>query len=109
MRLGLNTRRSRGRGGPPRRRQMHRPNQQLDSNGPAGRVRGTATHIYERYLMQARDAQTVGDTVRAEPLLQPAAHYFTLLNLKVQGREQVNHTHPRQVATRKERRRGKAW
>ena len=64
---------------------MNRPNQQLDSNGPEGRVRGTATHIYERYLVQARDAQTSGDTVLAENFMQHAEHYFRVMNLNGQG------------------------
>src|SRR3546814_11354120 len=45
--------------------------------------------------MQARDAQTVGDTVRAENLLQHAEHYFRLLNLNGQGQQQVNQSRPR--------------
>src|SRR3546814_18730380 len=45
--------------------------------------------------MQARDAQTVGDTVLAENLLQHAEHYFRLLNLNGQGQQQVNQSRPR--------------
>src|SRR5690554_1087655 len=81
---------------------MHRPNQQLDSNGPEGRVRGTASHIYERYLIQARDAQMGGDNVLAENLYQHAEHYFRVLNLNGQANPQANQSRPRSDADLRE-------
>ena len=80
MRQGLNTRRSRGRGNPRGRHPQQFRNQQLDSNGPEGRIRGTANQIYDRYLALARDAQGSGDAVLVENLLQHAEHYFRLMN-----------------------------
>ena len=77
----MNTRRSRGRGNPRGGRHPNFRNQQLDSNGPEGRIRGTANQIHDRYLVLARDAQAVGDTVLAENLLQHAEHYFRLMSL----------------------------
>ena len=81
---------------------MHRPKQQLDSNGPEGRVRGTASHIYERYLIQARDAQMGGDNVLAENLYQHAEHYFRVLNLNGQANPQANQSRPRSDADLRE-------
>lgn len=81
MKQGLNPRRSRGRGNPRGRHpNTGNRNHQLDSNGPEGRIRGSAAQILERYLALARDAQSSGDTVAAENLFQHAEHYFRLLN-----------------------------
>ena len=52
----------------------------LDSNGPAGRLRGTAAQLQEKYRSLATDAQTHGDRVQAEAFLQYAEHYRRLLN-----------------------------
>lgn len=54
-------------------------NQALESNGPEGRVRGTAQQILDRYLAMARDAQSGGDSVLAENLFQHAEHYQRLV------------------------------
>jgi hypothetical protein len=43
------------------------------------KIRGTAQHIAEKYLQLARDAQSSGDTIMAESLLQHAEHYFRLI------------------------------
>lgn len=53
--------------------------QTFDSNGPGGRIRGNAYQVYERYLALARDAQSSGDRVTAENLLQHAEHYFRII------------------------------
>lgn len=79
MKQGLNPRRSRGRSNG-RGRNPNVRTQQFDSSGPEGRVRGTASQVYERYLAQARDAQSSGDTIAAENLFQHAEHYFRILN-----------------------------
>lgn len=55
------------------------PNRTLESNGPDMKVRGPASHIYERYLQLARDASSSGDRVMAENYLQHAEHYFRML------------------------------
>lgn len=54
--------------------------QNFDSNGPGVRVRGNATQIYEKYIQLARDAQSAGDRVTAENMLQHAEHYYRVLN-----------------------------
>lgn len=55
------------------------PNRTYDSNGPEIKVRGSASHVYEKYLQLARDANTQGDRVMAESYLQHAEHYFRIL------------------------------
>uniref|UniRef100_UPI0038B363A9 DUF4167 domain-containing protein n=1 Tax=Algihabitans albus TaxID=2164067 RepID=UPI0038B363A9 len=59
---------------------MPNRNQTFDSNGPEGRVRGTAQQVYDKYLALARDAQVSGDRILAENFLQFAEHYFRVLN-----------------------------
>jgi len=58
----------------------YNPNRTYDSNGPDVKVRGTAAHVYEKYLQLARDANTHGDRVMAENYLQHAEHYFRILS-----------------------------
>lgn len=79
MKQGLNPRRSRGRSNG-RGRNPNVRTQQFDSSGPEGRIRGTASQVYERYLAQARDALSSGDTIAAENLFQHAEHYFRIVN-----------------------------
>ena len=43
------------------------------------KIRGTATHVYEKYLQLARDAGSQGDRVMAENYLQHAEHYYRIL------------------------------
>ena len=62
------------------RRHVNRLNQVLDSNGPEGRVRGTAQQIVEKYATMARDAASAGDKVLMLNYLQHAEHYQRLLN-----------------------------
>ncbi len=47
-----------------------------ESNGPDVKIRGTASHIAEKYIQLARDAQGSGDPVAAENYYQHAEHYF---------------------------------
>lgn len=54
-------------------------NRNYDSNGPEVKVRGTASHIYERYCQLARDASSAGDRVAAENYLQHAEHYYRIM------------------------------
>lgn len=46
-----------------------------ESNGPDVKVRGTASHVAEKYTTLARDAHSSGDFVAAENYLQHAEHY----------------------------------
>ena len=81
MRQGSNGRRGRGRGsnsGGGRKPQNNR-NQSFDSNGPSGRIRGTATQLHEKYLTLARDASTSGDRITAESCYQYADHYYRIV------------------------------
>jgi Domain of unknown function (DUF4167) len=50
-----------------------------ESNGPDIKIRGTASHVAEKYLQLARDAQSSGDPVAAENYYQHAEHYFRLI------------------------------
>lgn len=75
MRPGQN-KRMRGRSG---RKGPNPLTRSYESNGPDVKIRGTAQHIAEKYLQLARDAQSSGDTIMAESLLQHAEHYFRLI------------------------------
>ncbi len=79
MKQNLPPRRSRGRSNMRSGRAPAHRNQPLESNGPEGRVRGTAQQILDRYLAMARDAQSSGDSVLAENLFQHAEHYQRLV------------------------------
>jgi hypothetical protein len=50
-----------------------------ESNGPDVRIRGTASHVAEKYIQLARDAQASGDPVAAENYFQHAEHYFRMI------------------------------
>jgi len=50
-----------------------------ESNGPDVKIRGTASHIAEKYIQLARDAQSSGDPIAAENYYQHAEHYFRLI------------------------------
>ena len=77
MRQGQNhQKRPRGRGG---RKPHNMTNRTFDSNGPDVKIRGTASHIYEKYLQLARDAQSSGDRIQGENYLQHAEHYWRVL------------------------------
>jgi hypothetical protein len=54
-------------------------NRTFDSNGPEVKIRGSASHVYEKYLQLARDANSAGDRVAAENYLQHAEHYYRIL------------------------------
>jgi hypothetical protein len=55
------------------------PNRAYDSNGPEVKIRGSASHVYEKYLQLARDANGAGDRVMAENYLQHAEHYYRIV------------------------------
>jgi len=63
-----------------RNRKSHNPLTRVyESNGPDVKIRGTASHIAEKYVQLARDAQSSGDPVSAENYLQHAEHYFRMI------------------------------
>ena len=67
------------------RQQMPPRGQNLDSNGPTVKIRGTPHQIFERYIALAREASTSGDRVAAENLYQHAEHYFRVMNAANEG------------------------
>ena len=71
--------RSRGRGRRPQGNHHHNHNRAFDSTGPDVKIRGTAAHVYEKYLQLARDASSSGDRVMQENYLQHAEHYYRIL------------------------------
>jgi Domain of unknown function (DUF4167) len=78
--------RSRGRGRRPHSNSSngnshnnYNPNRTFDSSGPEIKIRGSAPHVYEKYLQLARDANSSGDRVMAENYLQHAEHYYRIM------------------------------
>jgi hypothetical protein len=63
----------------------------FESNGPDVKIRGTPSHVAEKYLQLARDAQTSGDPVAAENYFQHAEHYFRLI---AAAQEQFRQSNP---------------
>jgi hypothetical protein len=55
------------------------PNRSYDSSGPDVKIRGAASHVYEKYLQLARDANSSGDRITAENYLQHAEHYYRIM------------------------------
>lgn len=53
----------------------------FDSNGPGGRIRGSAQQVMDKYLSAARDATSNGDRVHAENCYQHADHYLRMHNV----------------------------
>lgn len=51
----------------------------FDSSGPDIKIRGTASHIFDRYCQLARDANASGDRIAAENYLQHAEHYYRIM------------------------------
>ena len=62
-----------------------------ESNGPDVKIRGTASHVAEKYLQLARDAQSSGDPISAENYYQHAEHYFRLI---AAAQEQLRQNQP---------------
>jgi len=61
-----------------------------ESNGPDVKIRGTASHIADKYVQLARDAQASGDPVAAENYFQHAEHYFRLIAVAQEQFRQAN-------------------
>ena len=97
MRNGQNKQRmrNRGGGGNQNRRGQNPMTRVYESNGPDIKIRGTASHIAEKYLQLARDARSSGDPVAAENYYQHAEHYFRLI---AAAQEQFRQNQPQQQA-----------
>ena len=78
MRQGSNPRRPRSRGNG-RRHSGGRGNN-VESNGPEVKIRGTAQQVLDKYLALAQDAYSAGDRVAAEAYFQYADHYYRVIN-----------------------------
>jgi len=75
MRQGQQNRRGRGRN----RKGQSPLTRSFESTGPDVKIRGTPSHIAEKYMSLARDATTSGDPVLAENYLQHAEHYNRII------------------------------
>ncbi len=79
MRNGQNNKRMRGRNNNNNNNNRKSSNpltRVYESNGPDIKIRGTASHVAEKYIQLARDSQASGDPVAAENYYQHAEHYF---------------------------------
>src|SRR4030088_1188453 len=63
----------------------------FESNGPDIKIRGTASHVAEKYVQLARDARSSGDPVAAENYYQHAEPYF---RVSAPAEEQSRETQP---------------
>lgn len=99
MRNGQNNKRMRGRNNNNHnnnnRRNQNPMTRVFDSNGPDIKIRGTASHIAEKYVQLARDARGAGDPVAAENYYQHAEHYFRLI-ASAQEQFRQNQQQPRE-------------
>src|ERR1700749_4950564 len=66
----------------------------FESNGPDIKIRGTASHVAEKYVQLARDARSSGDPVAAENYYQHAEHYFRLI---AAAQEQFRQSQPQHL------------
>lgn len=84
MRQGQQNRRGRGRhnnngGGHQNRKSQNPLTRSFESAGPDVKLRGTPSHLAEKYVSLARDALSSGDPVLAENYLQHAEHYNRIM------------------------------
>jgi hypothetical protein len=91
-----NKNRQRGRNNNGGRKHVNPLSRNFESNGPDVKVRGNASHVAEKYLQLARDAQSSGDPVLAENYLQHAEHYFRIV-AAAQPQNQFRPDQPGQV------------
>src|ERR1700748_2153813 len=98
MRNGQNNKRMRNRNNNNNnnRRGQNPMTRVFESNGPDIKIRGTASHIAEKYLQLARDARSSGDPVAAENYYQHAEHYFRLIAAAQEQFRQSQPQHPPQ-------------
>jgi hypothetical protein len=88
MRNGQN-KRMRGRNN---HRKSHNPMARVyESNGPDVKIRGNPSHIAEKYIQLARDAQASGDLIAAENYYQHAEHYYRVI---ASAQEQFRQNNP---------------
>lgn len=78
MRQGQQNRRGRGRNNNNRKSQ-NPLTRSFESTGPDVKLRGTPSHIAEKYMSLARDAHSSGDPVLAENYMQHAEHYNRII------------------------------
>ena len=84
MRNGQNNKRMRNRNNNNHNNNNNRRGQNpltrvYESNGPDIKIRGTASHVAEKYVQLARDARSSGDPVAAENYYQHAEHYYRII------------------------------
>jgi hypothetical protein len=92
MRNGQN-KRMRGRNN---HRKGHNPMVRVfESNGPDVKIRGNPSHIAEKYIQLARDAQASGDHIAAENYYQHAEHYYRVIAAAQEQYRQNNPYSPR--------------
>lgn len=103
MRQGQHSKKNRGRN----RRQSNPGNRVYESNGPDVKIRGNASHVSEKYLALARDAQAAGDPIASENYLQHAEHYLRIIAAAQANQQaQSQPCAPDQVAAGEEEARG---
>ncbi len=90
MRQAQQNRRGRGRNNNNRKSQ-NPLTRSYESNGPDVKIRGTPSHIAEKYVTMARDALSSGDPVLAENYLQHAEHYNRII--MTHREQQAPHAH----------------
>src|ERR1700674_1707027 len=75
-----------------RNRKSHNPMVRVfESNGPDVKIRGNPSHIAEKYIQLARDAQASGDPIAAENYYQHAEHYYRVI---ASAQEQYRQNNP---------------
>ena len=95
---GPNNKRPRGYRGNGRRPGFHGRGSTFESNGPEGKIRGTAFQVIEKYQTLAQDALSAGDRIGAENFFQHAEHYYRVVAANgwdQRGQRQQNQ-HPQQ-------------
>ncbi len=72
-------------------RKSHNPMARVyESNGPDVKIRGNPSHIAEKYIQLARDAQASGDPIAAENYYQHAEHYYRVIAAAQEQYRQAN-------------------
>ncbi|MGH6771021.1 MAG: DUF4167 domain-containing protein [Xanthobacteraceae bacterium] len=91
MRNGQNKRMRGGRNNQQHHRKSQNPMSRVfESNGPDVKIRGNPSHIAEKYIQLARDAQSSGDPISAENYYQHAEHYNRLIAAAQEQFRQAN-------------------
>src|SRR5271154_6761129 len=98
MRNGQNNKRMRNRNNNNNNNNNNRRGQNpmtrvFESNGPDIKIRGTASHVAEKYVQLARDARSSGARVASENYYQHAEHSFRLIPA---AQEQFRQNQPQQ-------------